>query len=304
MTTTNRMRVAVLLNPSSGPKREGAAESDIRGAFEALAIDADIIPLKSAAEATHQISERVRAGFDSVVAAGGDGTVSIVGAALAGTNTALGVLATGTFNHFARDMRIPSDLQAAVEIIAKGHTTSVDVADVNGHAFLNNSSLGFYPTLVAERDRRVKQGMLKAVAVAPAFLTAMWRFPNLTVRLRTEEAGLATRTPFLFIGNNEYVFSGLQAGSRERLSDGRLQLCAVASPGRWTLLKSVLLAITGRIDAAPEVLMVGTTWARIETLRRHVRVALDGELVRLRSPLVYSIRPGALKVLVPGETGE
>src|SRR5687767_7929930 len=101
------MRVAVLLNPSSGPKREGISESAIRGAFQAVSIQPEIIPLTSAGEVNRHLAERVRAGFHSIVAAGGDGTVNLAGAAVAGTSTALGVLAAGTFNHFAKDMRLP-----------------------------------------------------------------------------------------------------------------------------------------------------------------------------------------------------
>ena len=63
-------------------------------------------------------------------------------------------------------------------------------------------------------------------------------------------------------------------------------------------------AIAGKTDAAAALISLGSTWARISTLRRHVRVALDGEVVRLVSPLVYSIRPAALKVLVPREPVE
>ena len=101
-----------------------------------------------------------------------------------------------------------------------------------------------------------------------------------------------------------YVFSGLQAGSRARLSDGTLQLCAVATPSRWTLIQAVVLALIGKIDAEPAVVTLDVPWARIETMRRHVNVAIDGEVVRLRSPLVYSIRPAALKVLVPIDQAE
>lgn len=299
LVASNLTRVAVLLNPLAGVAREGVAESDVRSAFDAVGVDPDIIQLGRGVDARHEIAKRVRAGFCSVVAAGGDGTVSIVGSALAGTATALGVLPTGTLNHFAKDMHVPTDLQSAARVIAAGHTTCVDVGEVNGHVFLNNSSLGFYPTLVTERNRRVDQGMSKAVALIPAAVTAMWRFPNTTVRLLTEETGIVTRTPFVFVGNNEYLFSGLQAGSRERLCDGHLQLCAVTSTSRWTLFKSVVLAIVGRIDEAPALITLDAKWARIETLRRSVKVALDGEVVRLHSPLVYTIRPAALKVIVP-----
>lgn len=295
--------VAVLLNTSSGPSRTGLALAEVEAAFTAVGLKAEIVTMGSGVEVRAFVAERVRMGFGCVVAAGGDGTVRIAGAALAGSDTALGVIPAGTFNHFARDMHLPVELLAAVQVIAEGNTTRIDVGDVNGHAFLNNSSLGFYPTLVMERERSMQRGVSKTLSLAPAALRAMWRFPNTTVRLLTEETGFVTRTPFVFVGNNRYQFSGLQAGSRQTLGGGVLHLCAVAGTGRITLLKSVALALAGRIDSAPAVIDMDVRWTRIETMRRLVTVALDGEVTRIRSPLVYTIRPGALKVLVPARSG-
>jgi YegS/Rv2252/BmrU family lipid kinase len=298
------MRVAVLLNPASGPKREGAAESEIQAAFEALGVRPDIILLSREVNFKKEMSDRVKAGFDAIVASGGDGTVSLAGSAVAGSSTALGVLPTGTLNHFAKDMGLPADVETAAKVVVEGHHTCVDVAEVNGRVFLNNSSIGFYPTLVMEREKRIQRGVSKTLALLPAAIAAMWQFPNTTVRVATDETGLVTKTPFVFVGNNQYAFSGLQAGSRERLSDGILQLCAVSTTSRMTLVKSIALAIAGKIDSAPALITLDAKWAKIETLRHHVNVALDGEVVRLSSPLVYTIRPGALKVLVPATPAE
>ena len=80
-----------------------------------------------------------------VVAAGGDGTINAVAAAIVDADKALGVLPFGTMNHFAKDLNIPLDFDGAIETIVAGHVTRVDVGDVNGRIFVNNSSLGLYP---------------------------------------------------------------------------------------------------------------------------------------------------------------
>lgn len=296
---SNALRVAVLLNPASGVNRGGVAASDVEAAFASLGITAEILVLGPKLDAQKEIAERVQRRFHCVVAAGGDGTVSLTGAALVGTDTALGVIPAGTLNHFARDMKLPLELDNAARVIAAGQSVRIDAGEVNGHIFLNNSSLGFYPTLVMERERSMRRGFSKTLSLIPAAVRAIWRFPIPTVRLLTDQAGLVTRTPFVFVGNNRYHFSGLQAGSRERLSGGLLHLCAVAGTTRLTLLKSVILALAGRIEEAPDVLDRDVEWARIETMRRRVSVALDGEVVRMRSPLVYRTRPQALKVMAP-----
>ncbi len=295
---SNNRRVAVILNPHSGLRREGAPKDLVDAALRAAGLEPEIIPLKRSLHVANTIAERVRAGCCAVVAAGGDGTVSAVGAALVGTDTALGVLPTGTLNHFARDLGIPSDLDEAARVIAGGYTTQVDVAEVNRHIFLNNSSLGLYPTLVQLRENLMRRGLPKTLALCLAAVVALWRFPNQTVRVSTENSRVMMRTPLVFIGNNQYEFAGLEAGSRARLSDGLLQLCTVRQPGRTALFRAMLLTSLGR--TATELHRVDTERARITTFRKHVRVALDGEVVRLRSPLEYAMHPAALKVLVPG----
>ena len=88
----------------------------------------------------------------TIVAGGGDGTVGTVAAEIADTKKTLGVLPLGTLNHFARDLRIPLHLEGAVRIVIEHHHVMVDVAEVNGRGFVNNSGLGIYPQIVALRE--------------------------------------------------------------------------------------------------------------------------------------------------------
>ena len=87
-----------------------------------------------------------------MVAAGGDGTVSAVAAAVARAGKTLAVIPTGTLNHFARDAGIPTELAQAMARAWHGRERAVDVGFVNGRIFLNNVSLGSYPRMVHERD--------------------------------------------------------------------------------------------------------------------------------------------------------
>jgi len=103
-----------------------------------------------------------------IIAGGGDGTVNAVSGVLAGTGTALGVLPLGTLNHFAKDLKIPLELEGAVEAAFKGDIVHVDIGEVNGHTFLNNSSLGLYPGLVQVRESLQRSGYTKWLAFGRA----------------------------------------------------------------------------------------------------------------------------------------
>ena len=96
-------------------------------------------------------------GDELLIVGGGDGTISAAASALVGTETRLGILPLGTLNHFARDLGIPTDLDEAAKLIAAGAERRVDVAEMNGRIFINNSAIGLYPLMVVDRDVQRKR---------------------------------------------------------------------------------------------------------------------------------------------------
>ena len=109
--------------------------------------------------------------------------------------------------------------------IAAGQTRAVDVGEVNGRVFINNSSVGIYPYMVVDRDRRQSAGGLgKWPAMTLALVRMLWRFPRRRLSVRTEGWAEPHRTPCLFVGNNEYGIELLTLGKRGRLDGGRLWL--------------------------------------------------------------------------------
>ena len=246
--------------------------------------------------------EAARGEEETIVAAGGDGTISAVAAALAGTDRILGVLPVGTLNHFAKDLGLPLDLAAAVQTVLHGRVMSVDAGEVNGRIFINNSSLGIYPQIVSRRE--AQQSRL-ARGKWPAFLwatvQAFRRFPFLDLRVTFEGQQITRKTAFLFVGNNEYEIAGFKLGSRACLNAGKLGLYLSHGTGRLGLFRLALHALFGRVDQAKDFEAFGVAEARIETGRRRLLVACDGEVALMETPLQYRIRPGALRVLVPNK---
>ncbi len=243
--------------------------------------------------------EAVAAGCAALVAGGGDGTVNVVASALVGTSIPLGVLPLGTLNHFAKDLGVPADLGEAAAIVLAGHTEQVDVGDVNGHIFLNNSSIGVYPRLVRLRERYQRYGLSKWLAAFWAMLAVLRRHSFMGVRIVADGETSVRRTPFVFVGNNRYRMEGLAAGSRESLTDGRLSLYVMNASGRRGLLWLAWQVLIGRADQLRELESAELLEAEIETRRRTIQLALDGEVINERAPLTYRVRPAALTVLVP-----
>lgn len=241
-------------------------------------------------------------GARMVVAAGGDGTVSAVASRLAGTGTVLGVLPMGTLNHFAKDLGLPMEIDAALDVLADGRTVAVDVGEVNDRVFINNSSIGIYPDIVLDRERqRRRLGRGKWPALLVACLNVLRRHPSLKVELQVEGERLLRRSPFVFIGNNRYQVEGFAIGSRTALDAGRLSLYMAHHGGRFGLLRLAVLALLHRLRQAEDFEMLEAAELVIRPERRQIRVAADGEVLAMQGPLRYRIRPGALQVRVPAQ---
>jgi diacylglycerol kinase family enzyme len=194
--------LAVILNPASGTAGKPETARRVTELFEAAGVRTRM-HLSSSPEALSGVVEReLAAGADAIVAGGGDGTVNAIASILAGGPTPLGVLPLGTLNHFAKVLQIPMDLVKAVETVAKGHVTRVDMGRVNNHIFLNNSSIGFYPNIVERREQLRAEGRRKWPAFFRAVLEMLRRETEVSVRLEVEGRQIVSRTPFVFIGNN------------------------------------------------------------------------------------------------------
>jgi YegS/Rv2252/BmrU family lipid kinase len=294
--------MVVILNSDAGMRtREKATTREIISrAFNAAEITPRIIEPTSTRNLAATIREAMMSADQTIVAAGGDGTISAVATQLVNTDKRLGVLPIGTLNHFAKDLSIPLNLDSAVRTIVEGHVKPVDAAEVNGRIFINNSSLGIYPRIVSGRDaqqQRLARG--KWAAFAWATVRAFRRFPFLDLQITVGERQIARKTAFLFVGNNEYEIAGLKLGGRACLTHGMLGLYLTHRTGRLGLLRLALHALFGRVNEANDFDALCVKEALIESRQRRLLVAADGEIAWMETPLRYRTLPGSLTVLTP-----
>ena len=129
---------------------------------------------------------------------------------------------------------------------------------------------------------------------------ALRRYPFLSVRLKMDDGtDHARRTPFVFIGNNPYTMQGFSIGARDALDGGKLSLYVAQRPGRLALLRLGWSALCGRLAQERDFDVISTENMEIDTRHKRIRVATDGEVTVMLTPLRYRIRPGALCVIVP-----
>ncbi|MBW3660492.1 MAG: sphingosine kinase [Gemmatimonadetes bacterium] len=292
--------VLAIVNPTSGSEDPRAVPRRVARALEARGVSARILVVGRDGNLPALARRAAEERAEVVVAAGGDGTVSAMGGAIAGSDSCLAVLPLGTLNHFAGDLGIPLELDDAAAVVAGGRVANVDIGEVNGRPFLNNASLGLYPHIVEERLHQQRVGHAKWSALLWAtFKVVLRRHPHLHVRIEAEDREIEAKTQFVFVGNNEYRISGAHLGDRDRLDRGRLSVYLSERSGRLELLELVVRALFGRLASAPAFREFTSTRLVVDTRRHRIRVALDGEVETLEPPLEYRIRPRALRVVVP-----
>src|SRR3954469_14604574 len=214
------MAVPVLLNRHGGALAldPGLAET-AREALARVGIDTEVELLSGGDYAVRckAIAER---GDPLVIVGGGDGSISAAAAALVGSETKLGILPFGTLNHFARDLGIPTRLDEAARLIASGSERRVDIGEMSGRVFINNSAIGLYPLMVVDRDlQRKRLGRSKRLAMAVAAVRTLVRFCHQRLTLAVNDELERVDTPLLFVGNNAYRIDLGAPGRRESLED-------------------------------------------------------------------------------------
>jgi diacylglycerol kinase family enzyme len=293
--------IIFILNHRAGTGRAGELQATIEKLAQEAGVAVQILVANEGADLPDMARAAVKDGARTVVAGGGDGTVNAIASALAGSDVALGVLPLGTLNHFAKDMGLPLGEEDAVRAALTGQAVRVDVGEVNGRIFLNNSSIGLYPRLVRFREAERRKGHNKWLAFLRAILATLRRHGLFHVELQIDEGkSLSRRTAFVFLGNNEYETAGLNIGARRTLDGGALWLCLPRRGGRIDLLRLALLTLFGRLQER-ELEFRRAAAVEIRTRRRQLSVALDGEVVRMPAPLAYRIRRQALQVIAPAD---
>jgi YegS/Rv2252/BmrU family lipid kinase len=297
---SNPRRPAIIINAASGADDKQEARERLEEVFAAGGTKARISLARSGEEIIELARRAVKDDCEPVIAGGGDGTINAVASVLVGTERRLGVLPLGTLNHFAKDLSIPPDLEEAARVCVAGHTARVDVGEVNGRIFLNNSSLGLYPSIVRQREKQQERlGRGKWPAFIWAALSVLRRYPFLNVRLSVDDREMARRTPFVFIGNNEYEMENFNMGARSCLDKGQLSMYVAHRTGRLGLVRLAFSALFGSLHKQEDFDALCTKEIWIETRHKRLRVATDGEVTVMTTPLHYRVRPGALRVLVP-----
>jgi diacylglycerol kinase family enzyme len=299
-------RLHILINPGAGGQELQQTREMLARVFGESGRPHDFVPIARPADlaaASAGAAARASRSGAVVVAVGGDGTINTVAQAAWKEGCSLGVLPQGTFNMFARDHGIPQDLETAARALLAARPEPVQVGEINGRLFLVNASLGLYPQLLQDREAFKKQfGRHRWVAVLSGLLTLFrWR-RQLALEIELDGQPTLLRTPTLFVGNNRLQLErvGVEAGVASRVGEGRLVALAASPIGTWTMVWLLLRGAFGRLGEAQQVRSFACRSLAVRVLgRRRVKVAADGELGAMSSPLRFTVAARPLTLMLP-----
>lgn len=225
---------------------------------------------------------------------GGDGTIRSAAQSCVHSKTILGVLPLGTLNHFSQELGLPKNPDELIQAIKQNTTKTIDVADVNGSVFVNNSSIGFYPHFAKKRDYYTKF-YNKWLSYIPGFIQALGSHPSFDLTIKNEAFTHNLRTSFLMVSNNLYSYEFPMKFAREYFTKSLLGIYFFKH-GKLRLAKLIRYFFKRRtsFEIKQALTPIEITMVNVE----EINVSLDGEVVKLQNPLYYQSLPLALTVLV------
>ncbi|HKP16793.1 MAG TPA: diacylglycerol kinase family protein [Gemmatimonadaceae bacterium] len=285
-------RIPAILNAGSGTAEEARKALEQNGAFEVHDVEPEQI--------APTIRSVIEGGAKRILISGGDGTIATAATQLLRTEAELALLPAGTLNHFARDLGVSTEADEALKLAVSGESRGVDVGVVNGHVFLNTSSVGAYVRFVRIRER-LERWFGYRIASALAALRILFQLRRFAVELEVEGKPRIYRTPLVFIGVGERELQLPTLGNRVSEGQRGLHVMIVNGRSRARLLALALAAVARGVDAVARTPELDSFLVQrcTVTLRRPTLVAIDGELVAMRETLEYELRPDALHVVCP-----
>ncbi|GAC1619611.1 MAG: diacylglycerol kinase family lipid kinase [Ktedonobacteraceae bacterium] len=298
-----RITAVIIANPTSGsytPQNKQQIEETI-DYLRQHGWQTDLRLTKAAGDARKIAHEAVEQHISVVVAVGGDGTINEIIQELANSDTALGVLPSGTVNIWARETGIPLDNAEAREILLHGRTRRIDLGQMGDRYFLLMAGIGFD----GEVTRTVEKKSVKRFGVLGYFFVGTWfglGYPSFRVTIQMGPRTLRTTAIQIIIGNTQLYAGAIKYTWQAKCDDGLLDVCILRKQNAF-----------GRIAIAIDFLLrreQRRNWVQYETCkdiklrtRRRVSMQIDGDsagnTTRSFPPVDFCVASDALKVIVP-----
>lgn len=231
--------------------------------------------------------------YKILLVGGGDGTIRTAAQCTVHTPTILGILPLGTLNHFAKELNLPQNATELIDSLTAQQTITIDIAEVNGLVFINNSSFGFYPKFVDKRDAYSKF-YNKWLSYIPSFIESIKKHRVFNVDVKSKQLNIKLRTSFLMVSNNVYSFEFPTLFKRNSFQKSMLGLYYFKK-GKLRIFKIIkgIFSKTGNFEINELDKPIQIEFKDQE----EITISLDGETTKVKTPLHYKSVPQSLIIL-------
>lgn len=296
----------IVMNARSGNRDPNETASTLRRVFEEagrpyeLHVATD--PRQLAAHARRALSSALEKEA-AIVAVGGDGTLNALVRTVLPTGQPFGAIPQGTFNYFGRNYGLPLETEEAARALLDATPRPVQVGMVNDQVFLVNASLGLYPKILEDREQfKRRHGRSRFAAYRSGITTLLRERGQLALAIDQDDKGRALRTPTLVVGNNRLQLERIGIEEAPAVERGGLVAIAVKPVSTWAMFGLALRGALGRLGDAESIVSFPFRHMCVRPggyRRARVKVAIDGEITWLRTPLEFRAAPQPLNLLVP-----
>ncbi len=292
MPTGESPLILFVINPISGGKSKIEWENFVRDYYKNTDANIEFYVLtgENDSESLRHWIERLQPG--TVVAVGGDGTVSLVAKEVLKKDIALGILPAGSANGMARELNIPENINDSLEIIVKGQTKQADVIDVNGHICLHLSDIGLNAQLIKHFEEGKLRGKL---GYATKVIKTLWTKSWMTLKIDVHGKEVTMKALMVVLANATMYGTGAVINPEGDLYDGKFEVVIMK---RLALSELFKMWVRPQPFNPEKIKSYPATSVSIQTTRK-VHFQVDGEYLGKVHTVNANIIAGKLKLLVP-----
>jgi diacylglycerol kinase (ATP) len=296
-------RTFIILNPAAGQEHTARLRRRIGGAFAIRSAPFDLVETSHAGHASELAREASNLGYRAVCAVGGDGTFAEVANGLSGTQTPFGLIPRGTANQFAKNMRLPVNLEAAVEVVVNGKPTPIDLGNANGRAFTLVAGAGFDAAVMATATRSLKERLGFGAYIYAAMKESFGYKPALFHIVADGREMDVSAVSVMLANAGELIASylplrlSLSPNPLLAWQDGLLDILIVAPEGITGIAAIAWHVTSRRFSGAPPLLHLQAREITIES-DPVVPLQIDGDVAG-RTPVAARAVPHGALILTP-----
>jgi YegS/Rv2252/BmrU family lipid kinase len=290
------MPLTLLVNPSSAGGRTLKLLPRVEAALDARRAVFRVEKTRSLEHGVELALRAIELGEVPVVVSG-DGLLGAVGGAMAGAETPLGLIPGGRGNDLARALGIPSEPEAAVDVVLAGHSRTIDVGEANGKRFLGIVSVGFDSECnrLANETNFIRGNWVYAYSMMRTLIG--WKPARFTLAVGEERKRISGY--FVDVANNSVYGGGMYIAPEAKLDDGEFDVVSIGEGGKLKFLLGLRDVLKGEHLGKEEVSVFRTSRLELDASRPFPVYADGDHLTDL--PVSLRVLPRCLSILVPGE---